>query len=111
MAYKITPHHHAADSSRNPDTERYLRAGAVSAELIEGSMPHLPADANIIIESNSAIEFFEPDVVLYIADRDNADVKSSAAAVERRAQFRINAGTDVPSEIIDVIRRKLSAPL
>ena len=71
-------------------------------------MPHLPAGANIIIESNSAIEFFEPDVVLYIADEAKADVKSSAAAVERRAHFRMNASADVPSEIIDVIRRKFS---
>lgn len=111
MAYKVTPHHHAADSSRNPDSDRYLRAGAISAELIEGSMPHLPTHENTIIESNSAIEYCEPDVVLYIGDPNNADVKSSAAAVERRAQFRIDAGTDVPSEMLDVIRRKLSAPL
>ena len=111
VAYKITPHHHAADSSRNPDTERYLQAGAVSAELIQGSMPHLPAGANVIIESNSAIAQFEPDFVLYIADPNSADVKSSAAAVERRAHFRIDARTNVPSEVIDVIRLKLSAPL
>src|SRR3982751_5950835 len=85
MAYNVTPHQHAADSSRDSDTERYLRAGAVSAELVEGSMPHLPAGANVIIESNAAIEYFEPDVVLYIADPDSADVKPSAAAVERHA--------------------------
>lgn len=111
IAYKITPHHHAADSSRDPDTERYLRAGAVFAELVEGSIPQLPAGANVIIESNAAIAHCEPDVVLYIADPDNADVKPSAAAVERRAHFRIDVGADVPAEMIDMIRRLLSAPL
>ena len=71
------------------DTARYLRAGARRALLLS-ARPGCLADAipelrrelgradDVILESNSVLEFLEPDVYLAVLDPAIADFKSSA---------------------------------
>jgi len=100
-AVKITQHEHnlsressyiireETDTSGDADTSRYLRAGARRALLLSARPGHL-ADAipalrrelgradDVILESNSVLEFLEPDVYLAVLDPAIADFKSSA---------------------------------
>jgi hypothetical protein len=100
-AVKITQHEHEVpekasyilreerDPTGDADTSRYLRAGARRALLLSTRPGHL-ADAvpalrrelgkadDVIIESNSVLEFLEPDVYLAVLDPAIADFKASA---------------------------------
>ncbi len=100
-AVKITQHEHGlppeatyvireeCDASGDADTARYLRAGARRALLLS-ARPGRLADAipalrrelgradDVILESNSVLEFLEPDVYLAVLDPAIADFKSSA---------------------------------
>ena len=100
-AVKISHHEHdlppeasyvireESDASGDGDTARYLRAGARRALLLS-ARPGRLADAipalrrelgradDVILESNSVLEFLEPDVYLAVLDPAIADFKSSA---------------------------------
>jgi len=100
-AVKITQHGHdlpshasyvireECDASGDDDTARYLRAGARRALLLS-TRPGCLGDAipalrrelgradDVILESNSVLEFLEPDVYLAVLDPAIADFKSSA---------------------------------
>jgi hypothetical protein len=100
-AVKITQHEHdlpsgtnylihqEVDATGDRDTARYLRAGARRALLLT-ARPGCLADAipelrrelgradDVILESNSVLEFLEPDVYLAVLDPAIADFKSSA---------------------------------
>ena len=77
------------DPSGDGDTSRYLKAGARRALLLS-ARPGRLADAipalrrelgradDVILESNSVLEFLEPDVYLAVLDPTIADFKSSA---------------------------------
>jgi predicted AAA+ superfamily ATPase len=81
--------HEQRDASGDGDTARYLRAGARRALLLSARPGHL-ADAipalrrelgradDVLLESNSVLEFLEPDVYLAVLDPAIADFKSSA---------------------------------
>jgi hypothetical protein len=81
--------HEQGDASGDADTARYLRAGARRALLLS-ARPGCLADAipelrrelgradDVILESNSVLEFLEPDVYLAVLDPAIADFKSSA---------------------------------
>ena len=113
-AVKITQHEHdipadasyvireEREASGDSDTARYLRAGARRALLLT-ARPGCLADAipalrrelgadDVILESNSVLEFLEPDVYLAVLDPAIADFKSSAR------QFLQNASAVVLNE-------------
>lgn len=100
-AVKITQHEHElsaegsyiireeTDPSGDGDTARYLRAGARRALLLSArpgclgdAIPALRRELgradDVILESNSVLEFLEPDVYLAVLDPAIADFKSSA---------------------------------
>lgn len=100
-AVKITQHEHGlapdanymiseeSDASGDRDTARYLRAGARRSLLLRArpgcladAMPDLRRELgradDVILESNSVLEFLEPDVYLAVLDPAIADFKSSA---------------------------------
>ena len=100
-AVKISHHEHdlppeanyvireESDSTGNGDTARYLRAGARRALLLSArpgrlaeAIPALRRELgradDVILESNSVLEFLEPDVYLAVLDPAIADFKSSA---------------------------------
>ena len=100
-AVKITQHAHdippdasyvireERDASGDGDTSRYLKAGARRALLLSArpgrladAMPALRRELgradDVILESNSVLEFLEPDVYLAVLDPAISDFKSSA---------------------------------
>jgi len=100
-AVKITQHEHGlapeasymireeCDAAGDSDTARYLRAGARRALLLTArrgcladAIPALRRELgradDVILESNSVLEFLEPDVYLAVLDPAIADFKSSA---------------------------------
>jgi hypothetical protein len=100
-AVKITQHEHdlppeasyvireECDASGDADTARYLRAGARRALLLSArpgrlgdAIPALRRELgradDVILESNSVLEFLEPDVYLAVLDPAITDFKSSA---------------------------------
>lgn len=107
-AVKITPHAHEPGVSNNPDTERYLAAGAYAAHLITGSPPlGLPVATNLIIESNRIITQLNPDLMVFIRSNGGQDRKESALAAEQRADFVITG--EITPEVIAAVRSRLSA--
>jgi hypothetical protein len=121
-ALKITPHRHEAevgsprwriveekDRLGNSDTSRYLAAGAARAYLVEAApeslheaMPQVrklvSECGNAIIESNSILEFLQPDLCLAIIDPSAKDVKPSAEDVLSQADAVIMHGNDPPAD-------------
>lgn len=89
IALKVTPHSH--EPHRHGDTERYLEAGARRSYLISGPgayRPLLPEDANVIIEGNSALAYYNPSLVIFVEDPSNPDWKASAHSVASAANYR-----------------------
>jgi len=97
------------DRSEDSDTSRFLVAGAVrvwwvrteQGRLVQ-AMPaireKLAESGNAILESNSVLEFVQPDVYLTILDPANADFKKSALQFLDRASAVIlhnNGGAPV----------------
>jgi len=158
-AVKITPDEHdlprgasyqiseEKDAAGDHDTARYLRAGARRALLLSfrpgclaDAMPELRRELgradDVILESNSVMEFLEPDVYLAVLDPAVADFKSSArqylqqaSAVvmnqpERRAVrwdktvldqvmrkpiFRVRPPYYLTPDLVEFVRKKLQA--
>lgn len=108
VAIKITPHDHEISSTGDADTDRYLRAGASEAHLLKSaSQIELPRANNLIIESNSVLEQIDPDLFVFVADSTAAEWKESGRRWLWRADTVIEG--KVPAEVIDRIRRLLSA--
>ena len=77
------------DPAGRADTCRFLAAGArrslwvrtrqgMLAEAMPALRAHLQAAANVIIESNSVLQFLRPDLYLTVLDYSTADFKPSA---------------------------------
>lgn len=105
-AVKITPHPHSldpnqalamveeTDRSGGTDTSKFLCAGASRALLCETrdlrqSVPILQrewtAAENVIVESNSLVEFLLPDLYLAVVNRSPEEWKASAKRFFPRA--------------------------
>jgi hypothetical protein len=93
----------------NTDTGRYLAAGAVRSfwlrtaqGQLEGAVPILrkmmAACGNVIVESNSILEFFQPDLYLVVMDFSKEDFKPSSLRYLDRADalIVIDSGINVP---------------
>jgi len=132
-AVKITPDEHdlpanasylireERDSSGDTDTARYLRAGARRAlfvtarpgclgDAIPALRKELGAD-DVILESNSVLEFLEPDVYLAVLDPSIADFKSSARQFLQQASAVVlnepaRRGTRWDKTLLDQVMRK-----
>jgi len=157
-AVKITQHEHGlppeasyvireeCDATGDADTARYLRAGARRAlmlsarpgrlaEAIPALRRELGAD-DVILESNSVLEFLEPDVYLAVLDPAIADFKSSARQflqqasavvlneperrsfrwdkalleqVMRKPIFRVRPPHYLTADLVEFVRRKLQS--
>jgi len=121
VAFKVTHHWHEAVSGDEPafavleereggagsDSARYLQAGAVRSFWVrtrEGrmaeAMPWLQAEfaraqaagQQVIVESNSILEFVRPDVYLTVIDPTVEDCKESARRYLERANAVLVAG-------------------
>jgi len=101
LALKITQHHTderdcspyvfwvEVDGTRDSDTSRFIAAGAARAFLLRvrprrfrEAMPELGALAgaaeNVIIESNTVLEYLAPTLTIFVLDPQRADFKTSA---------------------------------
>lgn len=112
-------------TSSATDTARFLAAGAARALWIrtrEGrlaeAMPHIHnelAAENAILESNSVIEFLQPDVYLTVLDTGVTDWKTSARLYLNRADAVLlqtkNAEPQWPGISADMLRGKPQFPI
>jgi hypothetical protein len=84
------------DPETGTDSARFLKAGAVRslwvrtrqgslAEAMPGVRKEIARAENVIIESNSVMQFLQPDVFLSVLDYGTADFKPSALAALGRA--------------------------
>jgi len=84
------------DAETGTDSARFLKAGAVRslwvrtrqgslAEAMPGVRKEIARAENVIIESNSVMQFLQPDVFLSVLDYATADFKPSALAALDRA--------------------------
>jgi hypothetical protein len=130
----------------NTDTGRYLAAGAVRSFWLRtaqgqlgGAVPvirkMIAACRNVLVESNSILEFFDPDLYLVVMDFSKEDFKPSSLRFLDRAdaiivvdsginlpmwenvsrglwdqkpQFVVKAPYFVTMEIADFVRKRLS---
>ena len=87
--------HEELDRSGQSDSSRYLAAGAKRAfwvrirrETARDAMlalpQHLKNPENLILESNRALEFLNPQVSLMVVDYESQEVKPSAQALLHR---------------------------
>ncbi|MEO8662862.1 MAG: hypothetical protein ABI693_30660 [Bryobacteraceae bacterium] len=94
-AIKVTHHHSLAgwelqqESAESGDSGRYLKAGAreswylpCAPDQLETAMPALrdliEKSGNVIVESNSVMDYLQPDLYLLVLDHGTSDVKESA---------------------------------
>jgi len=93
----------------NTDTGRYLAAGAVRSFWLRtaqgnlaGAVPvvrkMIAACGNVILESNSILEFIQPDLYLVVMDFSKEDFKASSLRFLDRADaiIVIDSGINVP---------------
>lgn len=94
------------DSASGTDTARFLAAGATRAlwirtrqGMLADAMPRirkeLAAAENAILESNSVMQFLQPDVYLSVLDAGVADFKDSARLFLDRADAVLVRATDL----------------
>lgn len=136
------------NSTGDSDTSRFLAAGAARvwwvrteqgrlAEAMPAVREKLAGAENVIMESNSVLQFLRPDVYLTVLDPANADFKKSAREFLDRASavilhettneapawthvslkpvagrpiFRILPPTYITTEIVDFVRERLHQP-
>lgn len=82
-ALKISPHAHAIEQRAASDSARYLAAGARRSFLLRApALPEirevLDSAPNAIVESNSILDFIDPDLYLMVLDFSVPDFKDSA---------------------------------
>jgi len=93
----------------NTDTGRYLAAGAVRSFWLRtqqgqlgGAAPvirkMIAACGNVMVESNSILEFFDPDLYLVVMDFSKEDFKPSSLRFLDRADaiIVVDSGINVP---------------
>lgn len=127
----ITPDHSIAVSeersaSSATDTARFLAAGAARSlwvrtrqGMLADAMPRilkeLAAAENAILESNSIMEFLQPDVYLTVLDTGVTDWKTSARLYLNRADAVLlqtkNAEPQWPGISADLLRDKPQFPI
>jgi hypothetical protein len=133
------------DRSGESDTSRFLVAGAVRslwvrteqgrlAEAIPSLRQRLNRSSHVIMESNSVLKFFRPDLYLTVLDPETQDFKSSAREfldranavilhdrsndgaawhsvslkpVANRPLFRISPPPYVTKEIVEFVRSRI----
>lgn len=96
------------DAAGRGDTCRFLRAGAQRSLWVRVKQGHLCeampvlrqrlADAsNVVIESNSVLEFLEPDLYLTVLDARTEDFKASARRfLDRASAVVLRSGNSAP---------------
>ena len=96
------------DPSTGTDSARFLAAGAVRSlwvrtrqGMLAEAMPRIrkeiAASANVILESNSILQFLRPDLYLTVLDPGTADFKDSARLFLDRADVvLLRGGTLAP---------------
>jgi hypothetical protein len=94
-AIKVTQHHSLVgwtlqqEAAESGDSGRYLTAGAreswylpCAPDQLEVAMPALRGliekSGNVIVESNSVMDYLQPDLYLLVLDHGTSDVKESA---------------------------------
>lgn len=124
------------DKGPGTDSARFLAAGAARsfwvrarredlAEAIARIRPEIEAAENAVIESNSAMEFLQPDLYLSVIDPEAKDFKESAMRLLERADAvlvpedglgRVDLGVPVlamrpplyvTAEIVEFVRGRL----
>ena len=99
------------------DTGRFLGAGAQSSYWVRtamgqlsGALPAirkvLAASENLIVESNSMIEFQQPDLYLVVLDFSQPDFKASSARFLGRADACVTIERDGMEPRWDGVERK-----
>lgn len=150
-AVKITQHAHggaavALERQTEPDpgadSGRYLAAGARQAwwlryapgrlgEAVPELRRILDTCENALVESNSVLEFFQPDLCLMVLDYSVRDFKASGHGLLERAdalvivesgappwpgiptarpQFRVKPPEYTSAELVEFVRARLKAP-
>jgi hypothetical protein len=129
-AVKITHHDHDARErpfvifeeegrSVGTDTSRFLAAGARRSlwirvepgrigDLMTVLEPLLDASPSVIIESNSILEFVNPDLVLFVLRFDVSEFKSSAHALLSRADAVVEVNRVAGRPSFEAARRLLA---
>jgi molybdopterin-guanine dinucleotide biosynthesis protein len=97
-ALKISPHDH--QPGHFGDTDRYIAAGAVKAQLMNDSHAWNSFDGNLIIESNAILDLMTPDIFVFVAG--SGEWKSSAVKHADKADFTVYG--HVTPELIERIR-------
>jgi hypothetical protein len=111
----------AIQAEQGTDTARYLAAGARRALLVTASTAGLPlidiraalgTDTNVIFESNTIINFLNPDLCLAIVGRSHCDDKPSFEPLIRRADALVSsAGSTEPLNLVPPVPQfALTAP-
>lgn len=105
------------DRTTGTDSARFLAAGAVRAfwvrtrqgQLAE-AMPRirkeLASAENAILESNSILNFLDPDVYLTVLDPSNCDFKDSAKNFLDRADAVLWSGGELPGVWPEVLQER-----
>ncbi|HEV2279666.1 MAG TPA: hypothetical protein VGS02_15905 [Acidobacteriaceae bacterium] len=100
------------DPASGTDTSRFLAAGAARSlwvrtrvGMLAEAMPRIREELttaeNAILESNSILDFIEPDLYLTVLDRGVADWKDSARRLLQRADaVLLTAGTQPESVVM-----------
>jgi hypothetical protein len=95
------------------DSGRFLAAGARRSYWVRTATGHLEnalpairaiyaASDNLIVESNSIVEFLSPDLYLVVLDFAQADFKTSTQRFLRRANACVTIERDMPPQWKDV---------
>ena len=98
--------HEEHDRSAGSDSSRLLAAGAASAfwvrmrpghiaEAMASLLQHFKNAENLILESNRALQFLQPQVSLTVVDYDLAEVKPSARELLHRVGQGMSEAGDV----------------
>ena len=107
VAIKVSPHKHENLPGQQPDTFRYLEAGAAAAHLVGKDDP-LPEGGNRIIESNSALSRAQADLIIFVSNPvPGGEWKPSAHALRNVADVVVS-GSATP-ELLSKVRDLLTA--
>lgn len=110
------------DAASGTDTSRFVAAGAARTLWVRTrvgqlgeAMPRIRAEIaaaeNAIVESNSVLEFLEPDLYLTVIDEASGDFKESARRFLGRADAVVCAeGAAVPEELASLPRFAMRPP-
>jgi hypothetical protein len=96
------------NASKGTDSSRYLAAGAARsfwartsagqlAEAMPGIRAAMAGAENVVLESNSILEWLQPDVYAIVLDPRIADFKASALRYLTRADAVLRCGGGAPS--------------